>query len=103
MAEFSARLFLLRWSNNVIPFLQGEDNAGYQREVTTADKSPSPKEASGNNRPAPERAEVMPTRRQVKGDDQGRLLDQGSSRYDEHDGKGGNYCLYFIYFYLNHY
>ena len=69
----------------MIPRLQGEDNAGYQKEVTTADKSPSTTGGSGN-RPEPERAEVMPTRRQGKGDDQGRLLDQGSSRYN--DGKG---------------
>ena len=70
----------------MIPCLQGEDNAGYQKQVTTADKSPSPTGGSGNNKPEPGRAEVMPTRRQGKGDDQGRLLDQGSSRYN--DGKG---------------
>ena len=75
-------------------FLQGEDNAGYQREVTRTDEIPWPKEGGGSNRPAPERAEVMPTRRQGRGDDQGRLLDQGSSRYNEHDGKWGNHYLY---------
>ena len=72
----------------MIPRLQGEDNAGYQKEVTIADKSPSPTGGSGNNRPEPERTEVMPTRRQGKGDDQGRLLDQGSSRYNDGKGKG---------------
>ena len=54
---------------------------GYEAEVTVDGSRPPPPEGvSECGTSTPEEAIGMPTRRQARGDDQGRLLDQGSSR-----------------------
>ena len=69
--------------NGTIP-LQGEDNAGYQAEVTAEERQPRTGSSEEGRPPSGVNssgvAVGMPTHRQGRGDDQGRLLDQGSSR-----------------------